>query len=126
MYLFQRIVRAFVNDNINYPDQFRNAAVLAVPFKVGSDAQTLYGYNIINTNASTVYLKLYNSVLAPTVGTAIPVLTIPVPANGNVVFFGADQYVYFRLGFWIACVTGVLDTDTTAPGAGIIVQIQYK
>jgi hypothetical protein len=127
MYLFQRFVRAFVNDNLNYPEQFRDVNVLATPANVGGGfPATLYGYNIVNINANTVFVKLYNSASSPTVGTATPVLTIQVPASGSVVLFSADQYAYFNLGLWVACVTSALDGSTLAPGSGVLVQIQYK
>ena len=81
-----------------------------------------------NTWATPAFVKLYNKATAPTVGTDIPEMIIPVPAvvwsvpwvvNVNIGFIGAR----FALWLWIAITWGVADTDTTAVLAG---QVKVK
>jgi len=125
-YLLPRSVPAFVNDNINYPSRFRNPNMLAVPLQIGTGPVTLYGYNLVNRQGSAVFVKLFNSVASPVVGTAIPVETIQIASNGSVVFFGYAPFIYFNLGMWAIVVTGSLDNSTTAPGNPTIAQFKYK
>ena len=63
------------------------------------------------------YVKLYNKASAPTVGTDVPVLTIPVPAGGPVNLpFGATGH-RFATGIALAITANAADSDTTAVGA---------
>lgn len=77
-----------------------------------------------NTNAAARYLKIYNSKVAPTVGTDVPVhvflipgntagagTNIPLPAGG----IGLDK------GFAFAITTGAADSDTGAVAANEII-----
>lgn len=43
---------------------------------------SLYGYAIGNTNSSFCYLQIFNTANV-TLGTTVPVLSIPVPANSS-------------------------------------------
>jgi hypothetical protein len=47
---------------------------------IKTTAGTLYCLNVTNKTAATIYVKLYNKASAPTVGTDVPVMTIPVAA----------------------------------------------
>ena len=76
-----------------------------------------------NEGTSPAYIKLYNKATAPTVGTDIPEMIIPVPsasgwvpwvANPNIWFIGFR----FALGLGIAITRNAVYTDTTAIGAG--------
>ena len=83
----------------------------------------------INSNAAVRYLKLYNKASAPTVGTDVPVLTIPIPASttgaGVSVPIGAPGLL-FTTGIAFALTTGVLDGDTGAVGANdVVVNLGY-
>jgi hypothetical protein len=78
-----------------------------------------------NIGATVAYVKLYNKATAPTVGTDVPLMVIPVPAAvGTVAGFveltpGFNGY-RFPLGLGIA-ITGLMaDSDTTAVAAGQI------
>jgi hypothetical protein len=87
---------------------------------------TLYGIHIGNTAAAAKYLKLYNKAGAPTVGTDVPVLTIPIPAGGvRDINFG-DIGLAFSLGIAYAITGAVADTDTTAVAVNDVVGgLQY-
>jgi hypothetical protein len=71
-----------------------------------------------NVKASVVYLKIYNKATAPTVGTDVPVLTIPIAASGifNVML---DGY-YLSTGIAYGFTTDAADAGTTALLAGDI------
>jgi hypothetical protein len=75
-----------------------------------------------NTNASTIYyLKLYNKATAPTCGTDIPTLNIPIPPNntgGGTVPIGVEG-AQFPLGLGF-CLTGALaDNDNSNAATGV-------
>jgi hypothetical protein len=73
--------------------------------------------------AGAAFVKLYNKATAPTVGTDVPLMIIPVPAAvGGVpgvaqISPGFNGY-RFALGLGIAITGAVADTDTTAVAAG--------
>lgn len=111
----------------------------ATPYFVNSAASTngaliltgtssLHAFYATNTGASAAYVKLYNKATAPTVGTDVPEMIIPVPAAVSGVpgvatlpmgFLGFR----FALGLGIAITGGAADTDTTAVASG---QVKVK
>jgi hypothetical protein len=90
-----------------------------------SGVQAFYG---TNTGAAAAFVKLYNKATAPTVGTDVPEMIIPIPAAvGGVPGFteltpGFNAY-RFPLGLGIAITGGAADSDTTAVAAG---QVKVK
>jgi hypothetical protein len=95
-----------------------NSAATTNATSVKNAAGNLYQITASNINAATRYLKIYNKASAPTVGTDIPVLTIPIPTNTvQNIEFGTYG---LRLGTGIAlAITGAAaDNDTTAVAAG--------
>ncbi len=84
-----------------------------------------YGYNIINPGAADVFVKLYDALGAPAVGTDTPKWVIQVPKNGSVVLIGAEVVLNFRYGLWLAAVTGYQDSDNTAPATDLLAFIHY-
>lgn len=103
-----------------------NSAASTNSTSIKSSGGVLYLIAISNSAAGARYVKLYNKASAPTVGTDVPILVIPVAA-------GASEYVDFGvLGY--RCLTGIalaitanmVDTDTTAIGASEVkVAIAY-
>jgi hypothetical protein len=109
-------------------------SVPATPYSVNSLATTngaliltgtsgLQGVYATNTGAAAAYIKLYNKATAPTVGTDVPLMIVPVPAAvGGIP--GVAEVVTpfagyrFALGLGIAITGGAADTDTTAVAAG--------
>jgi hypothetical protein len=80
------------------------------------------------TNSGTAprYVKLYDKASAPTIGTDVPSRTIMIPANGESSYNRDREGWPFVNGIGLGVTTGVLDTDTTAPGANeVVVNIDY-
>lgn len=116
-----------------------NPVVPATPYFLNSAATTngaliitgtsnVSSFYATNEGATTAYIKLYNKATAPTVGTDIPEMIIPVPAavsgvpgvaNPNIGFHGYR----FALGLGIAITGAAVHTDTTAVAAG---QVKVK
>jgi uncharacterized protein YwbE len=84
---------------------------------VKATAGTIYSISASNVGAGAAFLKIFNLATAPTVGTSVPFLTIPIAASGVVnLTFGAQG---FRMATGIAfCITNlVADADTTVIAA---------
>ena len=96
---------------------------------IKASAGNLYEITISNPTATPAYVKLYNKTTAPTVGTDIPVLTIPVSATGvdsgfvNVAFGTIGKR--FLTGIAIAVTAAAPATDTAAAVAGIQIHATY-
>lgn len=92
---------------------------------VKSSAGNIYELIATNMSATPIYVKVYNKATAPTVGTDIPILTIPVPAYSfvNTEFSKVGLRATLGLGF---AITGALaDTDATVVTAGSKIAISY-
>lgn len=95
---------------------------------VKNSGGNLYSIIAIGLTSTVRYLKLYNKATAPTVGTDVPLMTIPVPANtqGAGIAIPFSMGVNFPLGIGIAITSGSADNDTGAVGAGdVIVNLTY-
>lgn len=95
--------------------------------EVKGTAGQLYFYHLTNLHASALrYVKFYNDTAANvTVGTTVPVWTIPLRAgtSANVSF---THGVAFSAAITVAATTGFADNDTGAPGANeVIVNLGY-
>jgi hypothetical protein len=111
----------------------------ATPYFVNSAASTngalvltgtsgLAAFYATNNGAAVAYVKLYNKATAPTVGTDVPEMIIPVPAAvGGVPGIATLPMGFngfrFALGLGIAITGGAADNDTTAVVAG---QVKVK
>lgn len=84
---------------------------------VKGSAGTLYELNVSNVGAAAAFLKLYNKATAPTVGTDVPVLTIPIPASGLVSLNLGETGHRFSTGIALAITNLVADSDATAVAA---------
>ena len=83
----------------------------------------LHAFYATNTGATVAFVKLYNKATAPTVGTDVPAMIIPVPAAvggvpGVATLPIGHNGFRFALGLGIAITGGVADNDTTAIGVG--------
>lgn len=97
-----------------------NSAATTNARVIKASAGTVYSIKASNVNAAARFLKLYNTSTAPTVGTTVPVLTIPIPATGLAdVEFGALGH-RFTTGISMALTTGMADSDTAAVAANEI------
>jgi hypothetical protein len=100
------------------------SAANATPVQICSaGGVNVNGWNINCTNAAARYVKLYDTDVAPTVGTTTPSLTIQAPALGTITGnVNQDSLnVSFAKGLWIAITNLAADSDTTAPGAGDVI-----
>ncbi len=70
-----------------------------------------------NAGGAAAYVKLYDKAVAPTIGTDVPVLVVPVPAAGSARIDFGSAGMRFILGMGIGMVTGAADTDNTAVAA---------
>jgi hypothetical protein len=130
-HLLTRIAAAFVHDKFNKVFIVRDPNVLNTPVQIAPVELTsgtglnLYGWVFLNPNASAVFVKVYDSVAAPTPGVTIPVLTLQIPGNGQVVFFGSDP-IPFTNDMYVSVTTGYADTDATAAGLGCILNLYVR
>ena len=88
----------------------------------------LYSITAIGLTSTVTYLKLYDLDTTPSVGTDVPVMTIPVPANtqGAGVTIPFLYGVNFTLGIGIAITALSADDDTTAVDAdSVIINLTY-
>jgi hypothetical protein len=71
---------------------------------------------VSNINAAVRYFKVYNTSSAPTVGTTVPVLVLPIPGatTGGVVNIVFPMPISFATGISVALTTGITDADTGA------------
>lgn len=83
-----------------------------------ASAGTLYAVAVSNTTATAMYLKLYNKASAPTVGTDVPVITIPMPASSHSSFEYGATGLRFGTGIAYAITGANTDADTTSSVAG--------
>ena len=91
-----------------------------------ASAGQVYGYYIYNDSNQTRYVKLYNKASAPTVGTDIPVMTIPIP-GGSAANVDFSNGIAFATGIAFAMTTGMADTDTGAVAANeVVLNLFYK
>lgn len=98
------------------PSNVNSAANTNATLVKGS-AGTLFNIGASNTGAAAAFIKLYNKATAPTVGTDVPVLTLVVPAGGNVDFDLGPMGHRFATGIGLAITNLAADTDTTAVAA---------
>lgn len=111
----------------------RTTALTNSPIAVKTSSGFVMGWNFINVNTATVYVKFYNLTVAnTTVGTSIPLLTLAVPGGSATIpgiFFQAVDLIpqeVFNTAITIACVTGLADNSTTAPTTPIHASVRYK
>lgn len=90
-----------------------------------STAGNLFEVTASNPTATPAYLKFYNKATAPTVGTDVPVMTIPVPANSFVSYVPGGQGKRFTTGIGMAVTGAITAADTTASVAGVQVHGTY-
>ena len=108
-------MQAATVSNATYSRVVSGASTNATNLK--ASAGGIAAIDLFNVAAYTVFLKLYNKASAPTVGTDIPVWTIPIQAGGG---FSREflQGEYFATGIAYAMTKLQADSDTTALAAG--------
>lgn len=115
--------------------EFTNAGITA--YKLQSAATTnatsvtavstvLRNLNAYNTTATIYYLKLYNKASAPTVGTDVPVMTIPLAVTPTPTMPSLPAGLLFPLGLALAITLNATDSDNTAAVTGIQINLGYS
>ena len=94
-----------------------NSAATTNAVAVKASAGTVYAVAVTNTSATVKYLKIYNKATAPTVGTDVPLITIPIAPTAIANITWADKGLRFATGIGIATTTGIAHTDTNAVAA---------
>jgi hypothetical protein len=112
-------------------DVFRSIDLDETEEEAKGSAGTLYGILFSNLATSTRFLKLYDNTLAgTTVGSTTPKLTLALPGNASDDVSGVFAFpggVAFGTGITAAATTGILDSDTGAPGTNeVVVNLLFK
>lgn len=89
-----------------------------------ASAGRVYNWSLLNTNAAARYLHLYAKATAPTLGTDTPVITIPLPASGQV-SLSSDIGVSLATGVAYAVTTDNVAIPATTGAAGDVVGTVY-
>lgn len=97
-----------------------NAAIIK------ASAGTIFSIAISNPTATPAYVKFYNKTTAPTVGTDIPILTVPVLATSTQVLAFGQLGIRPTTGLGIAVTAGPLATDTAVAVAGVQIAVSYN
>ena len=97
---------------------FTNSLATTNALLIKSTAATLWSAVVSNTSAAARFLKFFNLTVAPTVGTSVPVFTVPIPPGGMVLVNGGSNGIRFGAGISLAITGAAGDLDTTAIGAG--------
>jgi hypothetical protein len=94
------------------PTVLNSPATPAVQTVKGTGGR-LIGFLLVNSNAATRYLKVFN-VLTPTLGTTPATLDIPIPLSSNPVFISFEGGIAFGTAITVAITGGRGTTDNTA------------
>lgn len=90
-----------------------------------ASAGNLFELSVSNPTATAIYVKLYNKASAPTVGTDVPVLTIPVAAGVTVQPPLGNIGKRFTTGIAMAATAAAAATDTGVSVAGVQIHGSY-
>jgi hypothetical protein len=91
-----------------------NSAASTNATLIKNAAGIVYAIVASNVGAAAAFVKFYNKASAPTVGTDVPVITIPVPAASQVSINLGVVGHRFATGIGLAITNLAPDSDTTA------------
>lgn len=89
----------------------------------------VHGWMVSNVNAAVRYLKLYDLAAAPTVGTSVPTMTIPLQggSTGTHNEFYSEAGIAFNNGIAFALTTEATDAGSTGVSASeTVVNLIYS
>jgi hypothetical protein len=91
---------------------------------VKATAGQVYGWYLFNATTVTRYFKLYDKASTPS-SSDTPLMTIPIPAGAAANVFMTHGIAHTNgIGFRI--VTGMADSDATAPSANqVVINLLY-
>lgn len=102
---------------------FRNVALTNTAVSVKNAPTEIHFIQIGNTNASVVYLHIYDTASAVTVGTTTPTASYLIPTSSSI-GFDMPEPLYCITACQVA--TSTTAAGGTAPGTAIVVNILYK
>ncbi|APR86763.1 hypothetical protein A7982_12112 [Minicystis rosea] len=80
----------------------------------------VFGWHLANNSSSGAFVKLYDTLETPVVGTDVPTMTLYVPAGGAISAEHPNGLV-FATGIHAAATTGASAGNTGAPTAGAVI-----
>lgn len=87
----------------------------------------ILGWNIINPNASAVYVKFYDKAFTSVnPASDIPTLTLMVPSNGSVYQEANCVQQQHAAAISVRATTLLIDTDITAPATNLTINVKYN
>ena len=92
---------------------------------VKASAGTLYAVTLSNPTVTPVFYKLFNKASAPTLGTDVPLVTIPVPASSVVVQGFGVLGLRFATGIASAVTGAIAAADVSSGVAAVQVTASY-
>jgi len=106
---------------------FRSFALTNAAQTIKEERGVTFGLNIVNNGSQIIYLKFYDVAGTVVVGTS-PVKEIYAVAANSVLFIPPTSVFlqYFLNGIKAAVVTGISDSDATAPTVLPYVEIKYS
>ena len=105
-------------------DTFAVTSLLNVAQQIKTADGMLYGFWAFNAGTAIRYLKFYESMNQPIVGTSRVKIPMGVPVGSGAVMMSAVG-IPFHNGIWAAATTGMADSDTAAPSASEILLVAF-
>lgn len=121
--------------NFNNTIFYRNTSINNSPTGVITSAldvtneATVKGFNIINSNNYSVYLKFYDTTTVnTTVGTTTPIGILQIPANSciNEIPNSENYYLKFSTAITIAVTKLLIDSDNTSLTTGLYIELTIE
>jgi hypothetical protein len=110
-----------------------NNSLTNTPSAIKESPGVVVGWNIINLNPITVYVKFYNSTVSDTtVGLSLPAFILAIPGGSSDnpgIFYQNSVFVPQRLfseAITVVCVTELNATSTSAPITPIYIEVSYQ
>lgn len=127
LYLIEETLSSIGATGLNKYTDFRNTALSNTVVTVKSSVGNIYGYKFVNLDQSnTAYVKFFDAATV-TLGTTAPKSVIVCPPNTVTEFEPtAVPYRYFQTNsIKLVAVSGISDSNTTAPSTPIYSEIIY-
>lgn len=108
--------------------KFRTTALDTVSQVVNTGYTSLKNLNIAYPATTIVYVKFYDSKIAPVLSSAHPVITLQLGTDATLSYkLQSYSNVTFSNGLWIRCASGITDTARIGvqPATKPIVEIIY-
>lgn len=85
----------------------------STPVQIKTSPGGIGGYHLTNSDTAIAYVKVYDSVASPSVGTDIPVCVLGLPAGLGAVQAIGFAEIDFLHGIWVAATALGANSDTT-------------